>query len=211
MPFNPQSKYIFVGRDYRDIIWSFYNHFSLFSDDYFNILFEKREYEFTEIPKPNFNDGSFTEYDLWNMMLTQPQPDDGTVDGFPFWSQLLIVGSWWNVRNLANIKMIHYNNLKEDLAASMREIAQFLELEIDENNFQTLIANCSIEAMRNKENPLGPGMNGLFTPPKKFFNKGVNNRWTGVLTEDDIQNYRDLARVYLDDDGIHWLETGKFI
>eukprot|EP01084_Bolivina_argentea_P028175 52376_1 len=208
IPFNPVSKYIFVGRDYRDIVWSIHNHFSLFADDMYDKLNADREYKFTKVPTFNFD--IFTEYDLWNMMLNEPQPDDGTIDGFPWWSQLWVAGSWWNVRNLQNVKLIHYNNLKEDLPENMRAIAEFLELEIDENNFDNLVKNCSIEIMRNKKEPLGAMGEQFLTDAKKFFHKGENKRWENILTDEDIEKYRNLAKVYLDDDGIHWLETGKF-
>ena len=83
-PYNPNAKYIFVGRDYRDIIWSMYKHYSLFTDGAYDIFNTKRDYLFHPLPKPNFEDGSFTEYDLWQMMLNEPHPDDGTPDGWYF-------------------------------------------------------------------------------------------------------------------------------
>jgi len=116
------------------------------------------------------------------------------------------------VRNLPNIKLIHYNELKEDLRGKMRDIAEFLEIEYDENKLDLMMNNCSIETMRNKKDPLGAQVERkhLFKDPKKFFNKGINGRWCNVLTDQDTENYRHLARRYLDEDGIYWMETGKF-
>ena len=121
-----------------------------------------------------------------------------------------MIGSWWKVKDLPNVKMVHYNNLKEDLPGNMKDIARFLEIEYDESKFDELVENCSIEKMRGKKEPLGPVANALFKDSKQFFNKGVNGRWSDVLSEEDTENYRYLARRYLDEDGIYWLETGKF-
>ena len=122
------------------------------------------------------------------------------------------MGSWWNVRNLDNVKLIHYNQLKADLPGMMKGIAKFLEIDYDESKFDLMVSNCSIETMRNKDNPLGEQAEQMkiFKDSKKFFNKGVNGRWTDVLTDTDTANYRHLARRYLDEDGIYWMETGKY-
>ena len=82
MPYNPNRKYIFVSRDYRDIVWSCYNHYKLFADAAYDAYNAPRDYEYQGLPKPNFEDGSFTEYDLWKMMLNEGNPDDGTPDGW---------------------------------------------------------------------------------------------------------------------------------
>ena len=116
------------------------------------------------------------------------------------------------MRDLENVKLIHYNELKADLPGMMKDIAKFLEIEYDENKFDLMVNNCSIETMRNKKNPLGEHAEskGIFKDASKFFNKGVNGRWSDVLTDEDTANYRHLARRYLDEDGIYWLETGKY-
>ena len=105
--------------------------------------------------------------------------------------------------------MVHYNNLKEDLEGNMKEIANFLEIEYDTNKFDEMVKNCSFTAMKNKKEPLGPLAVNFFQEPKEFFNKGIIGRWKDVLSDEDTENYRNLAKRYLDDDGINWLETGK--
>ena len=142
------------------------------------------------------------------MMLNKPHPDDGTVDGWPWWSQLRTIGSWWNVKHLSNIKFIHYNSLQKDLSANMREIAEFLEIEIDEENFNYLVENCTYYKMRNKQNPLGVTANKFLKDTKQFFYKGQNKRWENVLSDKDIESYRNVARIYMDDEAIEWMETG---
>ena len=51
-------------------------------------------------------------------------------DGFPIWSLWENVGAWWAARDLPNVKLVHFNALKGDLAGQMREIAAFLDIDI---------------------------------------------------------------------------------
>ena len=59
MPFNPNSKYIFVGRDYRDIVWSLHNFGSIFSEAAWENFEKERYYEFTRIPRFDYENGMF--------------------------------------------------------------------------------------------------------------------------------------------------------
>ena len=82
MPFRESMKYIFVGRDYRDIVWSLYNHQSLMMETVTARWNEDKEYAFKKRPRFNFKDGSHSEMDLWRMMLSEGD-DHGNPDGFP--------------------------------------------------------------------------------------------------------------------------------
>ena len=130
LPYNPNCKYIFLARDYRDIIWSFYNHFRNYSDYTIDYLLTRidepmqdRKYQL-KYQFPKFDDlekeycekydKSFSEYDFWKLSLTK-QDSFGNNDGYPFWSQLWITGSWLNCKHYKNIKFLHYNELKKDL------------------------------------------------------------------------------------------------
>lgn len=41
-----------------------------------------------------------------------------------------------------------------------------------------------------------------------FINKGVNGRWTDLLTEADVRAYESRARAELGEDCARWLATG---
>jgi len=209
LPFVPECKHLFVARDFRDIVWSWYKHHSNINPEILDILNADSHFSFRPLPNFNFSDGSFTEYDMFNMMLSEGD-DHGNPDGWPLWSQLWVAGSWWNMRNEPNVKLVHYNNLKADLAGNMREIADFLEIEIDETKFDKLVENCSFSTMKNKKDPLGSIGSTLFKDPAQFFHKGEIRRWKDVLTDKDTERYRAVAKRYLDEEGIHWLETGEY-
>ena len=211
MQFNQNSKYIFVARDFRDIAWSAWNHYSMFADQAYEMMNAPRDYDFKKLPKYNYEDGSFTEKDMFNSLLFDPD-DDGNPDGFPMWSQLWVIGSWWRIKDLPNVKIIHYANLKEDLSGCMKDIAEFLEIEIDESTFNQAVELCTFASMKaRKVAPIPPQMAHVFCKDRgDFFNKGTVGRWQNVLNEEDAEKMRYVARRYLNDDGIYWMETGKF-
>ena len=227
MPFNKNAKYIFVARDFRDIVWSYYNQYTLLTEAAFAAWNAEKYYEFKPFPSPKTlkypdgdyegdNDGDigFTQYDLWKQMVYISDGIDCgdnqiNPDGWPMHSQLWLIGSWWNIRNLPNVKILHYDELQLNLSKTMREIAQFLDIKIDEDNFNNLVKNCTFEEMEAHQKYLPQKAMNLFKDPAKFFNDGKGGHWRDTLTSKDINDYRLLAKRYLNQDGINWLETGK--
>eukprot|EP01084_Bolivina_argentea_P020061 37338_1 len=207
IPFHKNVKYIFVGRDFRDIVWSQHSFHSQYTDAFYDTINTNAErLNVRPFPKYNYSDGSFTQLDLYNVMLNEPD-NNGHFDGYPCYSQLSLTGSWWNIKQLPNVKMIHYNDLKRNLSEQMRDVARFLDINIDENNFDNLVANCSFEKMkRDKLCPIPPA---FFKDEQMFFNSGQIGQWKQVLNDTDIENYRNVARRYLNEDGIYWLENGN--
>ena len=71
-------------------------------------------------------------------------------DGFPLWSFWDNVKTWWEIRNLPNVLLIHFNHLKDDLPGQIRKIAKFLEIKINEEKFPEIVNHCSFEYMKKK-------------------------------------------------------------
>merc|ERR1719411_796682 len=61
VPFKAANKHLFVGRDYRDIVWSWYSHHRNFHPDVYSRINAPTDYAFKPLPTFNFSDGSFTE------------------------------------------------------------------------------------------------------------------------------------------------------
>eukprot|EP01084_Bolivina_argentea_P123849 219473_1 len=213
LPFKKECKYIFVARDFRDIIWSFYRHYSNYSDSIMKEINSER-YNYNLINKLAYFDdlnknNDFTEYKFWQMSI-EMEDDFGNPDGYPFWSQLWVIGSWLNIcfdSKYNNVKMIHYNEMQNDLPKVIKEIADFLSIEIDENAITDLSQYCLFDNMKSQQAKLfGEIGKFWYKQPEEFFYKGVNNRWENILTKNDIDNYRKLAKRYLNSQQLDWLE-----
>ena len=129
---------------------------------------------------------------------------------WPKWSQLWVIGSWWHVRNLHNIKMIHYNELLHDLPGMMRDIVEYLDIEIDEDNFDHLVEKCTFNSMKSRADDAPEFAQLVFKDISQYFFKGHGGRWKDTLTHADTEEYRNVARRYFDDDCIYWLEHGEY-
>eukprot|EP01084_Bolivina_argentea_P258261 435334_1 len=195
--FSPNNKYIFIGRDYRDMIWSLYNHHINYTHETYKALFGK--------DKPLMD--NYMEMDLWNDMLNKPDAINNP-DGFVYWSLLWVVGSWWKCRNLPNVKLLHYNDLMNNLSAQIAEIAMFLNIDVGLGEICDVAELCSMQNMRKRGSSVADKMwkGGINT----FIYKGTNERWVNDLTNDDIEQYRLLASRYMSDNAVYWLETGKY-
>ena len=60
-------------------------------------------------------------------------------DGYPFWSFWENIKTWWDASNLPNVMLIHYSELKRDLPGEIRKIAEFINVPIDDNNFDAML------------------------------------------------------------------------
>jgi len=194
--FNSAVKYIYIARDGRDAVWSMHNH-------QINMTPEMME---TLNTAPN----------LVGPPLT-PAPDDPRAfflewlneDGFPVWSLWENIRTWWVVRDLPNVMLVHFNDLKADMPGEMRRIAKFLEIDIAEEAWPAIIEHCSFDYMKahaDKVAPLGgePWKGG----GKTFINKGSNGRWRDQLTAEDCEKYERRAREELSADCVGWLAEG---
>src|SRR3546814_2586287 len=52
-------------------------------------------------------------------------------DGFPFWPFWENIRSWWAIRDLPNVLLLHFADLKTDMPAEIRRIAAFLDIAIE--------------------------------------------------------------------------------
>ncbi|MDX1293029.1 MAG: sulfotransferase domain-containing protein [Hyphomonas sp.] len=195
--FSPHAKYIYIGRDARDVVWSLYNHHANANNVWYDALNNTPGRVGPPIERPPED-------------IRQYWQDWMDKDGFPFWSFWENVRSWWTIRDLPNVKMIHFADLKRDMPGEMRKIAAFLDIEIDEARWDTIVEYCSFDWMKahaTKSVPLG----GAFwdAGAEVFINKGVNGRWKDTLTAEDNARYDAMARSELGDACAQWLQTGE--
>ncbi len=195
--FSPRAKYIYIGRDGRDVVWSMFNHHANANAAWYQALNDTPGRVGPPIGKPP---ASIRQYFV----------DWMEGDGHPFWPFWENIRSWWNVRTLPNVLLIHFSELKTDLPGQIRKIAQFLDVAIDERMFPKIVEHCSFDYMKRhatKSVPLG----GAFWDggAETFVHKGTNGRWRDVLTAEDCRWYETVAQAQLGDACARWLEHGK--
>lgn len=193
---SPKAKYIYIGRDGRDVVWSLYNHHANANETWYRALNDTPGRAGPPIERPT---GNIRQYFV----------DWLDRDGFPFWPFWENIRSWWDIRDLANVRLVHFGALKTDMAREIRGIADFLEIPVDFGKWDAILEHCSFDYMKKnaaKSVPLG----GLFWDggAETFINKGTNGRWRDVLSGGDCAGYEQRARQELGEACAAWLATG---
>jgi aryl sulfotransferase len=197
--YSPKARYLYIGRDGRDVVWSLHNHHHNANQMWYDLLNDTPGRIGPPIEPPP---ASRREYFLAWL--------EG--DGFPFWSFWDNVRTWWSIRALPNILLIHYAALKADMPGEMQRIAQFLDIDVDPARRDAILEFCSFDWMKSnatKSVPLG----GAFWDGGAgvFINTGKNGVWRDELTPADIERYEHLAVSKLGADCAHWLATGELL
>lgn len=194
--YSPKAKYIYIGRDGRDVLWSLYNHHANGNQAMYDALNNAPGRIGPPLEPPP---ADIREY--WHEWLAR--------DGFPYWSFWENVRSWWAIRNLPNILMVHFDVLKNDMPAGMRRIAEFLEIPIDESKWDEIVEHCTFNWMRENGEKIVPMGGAMWVGGvKTFINKGVNGRWRETLTAEESAEYEAKALAELGPECAAWLATG---
>lgn len=194
--FSPRAKYIYIARDGRDVVWSMYNHHARANASWYAALNETPGRVGPPIESPP--DSIVQYYHDWL-----------DLDGHPFWPFWENVRSWWNVRRLPNVLLVHFADLKADMPGQIHRIADFLGIDVPRSKWPAILEHCSFDYMKRhaaKSAPLG----GVFWDggAETFIHKGTNGRWRDVLSREDCLKYERIAMQNLGSDAADWLTNG---
>jgi aryl sulfotransferase len=191
---SPRAKYIFVARDGRDVAWSEHNHMLNSTDEFFQGVNAGRPKGLPEVTRPS---GDVHEYYRDWM--------SGMAGMGDFWGH---VRSWWALRDQPNVYMLHYQNLKDDLAGRAADIARYLGIEVDSETMTRAVEHAGFAHMKARADEMFPGL-PVVGGAQTFINKGSNGRWREVLSAQEVAAYEARAIAELGPDGAAWLATGR--
>lgn len=203
LPFYRNSKYICVSRDPRDVFVSLLHHWESNTDEFVMALNNTPGLVGEEFPKYS-NDIKR----IWSEWITKSlHPWES--GGYPFWSHLSYALTFWKYRHLPNIKMLHFNDLLADLEGQMRDLADYLEIDVAESAWPDVVRRCTFaEVKKDPSRVVGENIAFAFKGgADAFIHKGTNGRWIDILDDDDLALY-DKAIARLPADYASWLETG---
>jgi aryl sulfotransferase len=193
---SPRARYIYIGRDGRDVVWSMYNHHANANDLWYQALNDTPGRVGPPIERPP---ASIIQY--FHDWLDK--------DGHPFWPFWSNVRSWWDIRDLPNVMLLHFAALKTDMPGEIRRIASFLDIPIDEDRWPAILEHCSFDYMKRNAARTVP-LGGVFWDggAQTFIHQGTNGRWREVLSLAEKRRYEDLALEHLGPECAPWLATG---
>ena len=193
LPYYEQVKYIVVGRDARDVFMSWWNFYGGFGDE----ILESINGRWAGTPMPRCPNNI---HDFWRDWIGKGWFDWET-EGYPFWSNLRHVQTWWDFKHLPNILFVHYSDLLAGLEPEVQRIADYLAIDLTPEMRSRIAGAVTFNTVKQNEDQLGRGGG--------FFHKGTNGRWRNVLSQQELKQYREAAARELTPACAHWLENGR--
>lgn len=204
LPYFPQVKYLVVGRDARDVFMSLWNHYSNLTEEAYQLINGRPDRVGDSLPRCPEDIREF-----WQGWMTRGW-FQWESEGYPFWSNMWHVQSWWNYRHLPNILFVHYNDLLKDPEGEIRRIADYLDIEVSREELPAILRAVSFDSMKSNAERIVPTAKKIWEGgARTFINKGTNRRWMEVLTAEDLDLYRAAVARVLSPDCALWLENGR--
>jgi aryl sulfotransferase len=195
LPLSPKARYLFIGRDGRDVAISLHNFHKNHTPLAYRLMQKvsgNAGLPLLEPPGENFSH----YFDEWL---------EG--DGYPWWPFWSLIRSWWAIRDSSNVYLVHYRDLVENLDTEIRHIADFLEIDVNSDGWSAITDLCTFESMRaNSSSLFGRYAHGVLAGGMKtFFRKGKVDEWRDVLTGEQATAYDARATRELTERCAAWL------
>lgn len=194
LPWFPEVRYVFCGRDPRDAFLSMLDHVANTRDSRQSGVAPGAKLD------PNA---------LFRRWATQGQ-FPWMFDGGPFQSIVWFTASWWIHRGLPNLHLLHYRDLTLDLDGEFRRLAGFLGRDVDEDRWPAFLAAASFVQMKAAADDNAPSSaRGVWFSNADFFREGRLDAWRKVLTPENQALYEAVNTPRLDPGLKRWLELGR--
>jgi aryl sulfotransferase len=206
LPFDARVTYVCVGRDPRDVGISHRSHSANVN---MKAFLEARESavghaDVSAFPARAHTAQELSERDYFRRWMLDDRPVTASDASLTYTMHHL--GTFWDAPNPANVIMVHYDDLKADLLAEMRRLAQRLDITVPESAWPSLVRAATFEDMRKQAARLVPeASRAIWRDKERFFNRGVSRQWVGVLGDADLQEYAARAAGLAAPDLLAWV------
>jgi aryl sulfotransferase len=205
-PYYPQARYVVVCRDPRDVFMSLFNHYSRYTDAFYEIMNDPEKLMGQPCPRcPE------EPRELWQSWITRGW-FEWESEGYPLWSNMHHTQSYWDYRALPNILFIHYNDMLADLPKAVRTLADFAAIDADDAKVARVVhatTFANVKQQIEQDDGEDPMAMTFKDGRKGFFFAGSNGRWKDILTETDLELYEAAKQRVLTPDCADYLERGN--
>ncbi|MDQ2724971.1 MAG: sulfotransferase domain-containing protein [Actinomycetota bacterium] len=195
LPIDNGVSYVCIGRDPRDVALSWDNH--LANTDMVALARARRAVSVRPEASDEQDNGlpamwaRNTRKRFWRWVddPTPPAAADSSLA-----STMHHLASFWAFRDRPNVVLLHFADLKGDLAGQMRYLAGRLSIEVPEDRWAALVEAATLERMRARADQLVPNASrAVFRDNRRFFSTGTIGQWRSLLDDQDLARYQ--ARV----------------
>jgi aryl sulfotransferase len=187
IPYDPDCTYLVVFRDPRDMFCSMLNHRDNFAD---------KELSFAIFPS-----GATAFQDWVDAPLENDKFDSQSLAGAAHFLK-----TYWDYRDLPNVHLFHYSEMKSDLKNNIANMATALNVNVTDGLLDDMTRAATFESMKEKAHQFAPlAGSGLWEEESRFFANGKNAQWKEKLTDENLQVFDAKIGELLSPDQIDWL------
>lgn len=208
LPEHPGVTYVTVGRDPRDAYASMRKHSANIDEE---VLHARRvaavgDEDLADLPQvwPEADDlrahvATFLDHPWY--------PSSGDVNLANALHHLRLA---WDARDDAPHLLLHYADLKTDLAAGMRRLRDVLGLTIPDERVTELAELATIDAMRARAGTAAPEA-GTWKDDAAFFRSGRHGDGAALMTDEELRHYDERCQELHGDDPdfLAWVHHGN--
>jgi hypothetical protein len=208
LPFDERVTYLCVGRDPRDVMLSWDAHIANANMEQLMALRDavvgKDEAEaLPEVPPP----ADTAKGRFWDWVHDDHPPTEMPSS---LRATLHHLGSFWKARDLPNVVMLHYADLKADLEGQMRALAKRLSIDIPEERWPGLVKAATFAEMKKNADKTAPGVTeGIWQDNSQFFRSGTIGGWREHFDPGDDERYAARVRGLADPGLAEWAHHGS--
>lgn len=198
LPIAPEPRYVFVGRNGKDLGISFHNYLKHFSGRTMSTINRiHAEWSSNSVPLVIPEEMQLF-FDQWL-----------DTNGYDCCDLFDVMESWWKLRNESNVLLLHYQELKDDLRAQITRLANFLSIHPKSLRRDAIVEHCSFDYMSARAEKMAPFGGAHMSSAKAFFHKGLKRDHRTELTPAQVERFDRVALENLGTECAHWLETGR--
>jgi hypothetical protein len=213
LPFDPSVTYITVARDPRDVALSWDNHMAntdimaLFGARANAVGLDDIAELIAEGPPPR-PESDVERFWLW---VDQEIAVGEVGSGGGLAGTLHHLSTFWEVRDRANVVLLHYDDLKADLEGQMRDLARRLGIAVPEDRWPALVEAATFDKMRARADEIVPdSSHRIWNDNSRFFNRGLSGQWRSLLDEDGLRRYHDRVTQLATPELAAWVHRDRY-
>ena len=211
LPYDDRVRYVFVGRDPRDVAISTRHHMTNMNIDKF-LASRQAAVGLEDLPEFGIDKpGPRAAQPGDDPLLTWIVDDD---ERTPMSLRSLVghTSTFWAARQSPNVALFHYSDLQRDLAGELGRLATFLDYDISPQRAAELAVSATFEAMKSAADTVAPNADiGLWHATDAFFHRGESGQWRDVFTDEHLDRYERRMTELAGPDLAAWLHEGASV
>ncbi len=211
VPMDDGVTYIVMGRDPLDIAVSLYHQGDNIDRERMRELTKRSVAESGRAPDSELESASpqpgghpRPSVEEWLRHFVDWDPDPRQeLDSLP--GLLFHLSDAWERQAEADVVLVHYDDLLQDLDGSMRHLARLLGLPEDEARWPALVHAATFDVMRSHAEAVVPDVMGVLKDPQAFFRQGASGEGRHLLDDGELARYHERVAALAPPDLVAWL------